>query len=208
MPSLAPQQIRCRMARKRGDRAHGSATSGLAKFCCASTTPRPEFCMPTSMATVREASSPAWSQMTASSRRRPASITCWRPGPRTDPTICVMAMTATSGATGRMRRLAAGKRHLSRAPATTRERAVVAGGSPEELSLREPTRSMRPSPGRPRRPAAHGRQLVQGALHYTHLWRRTGRPVRPAAASAAATVGYGPCHVPLASPRGFLLSVP
>ena len=30
-----------------------------------------------------------------------------------------MAMTATSGATGRMRRLAAGKRHLSRAPATT-----------------------------------------------------------------------------------------
>ena len=46
-------------------------------------------------------------------------MTCWRPAPRTDPTISVMAMTATSGATGRTRRLASGKRHLSSAPATT-----------------------------------------------------------------------------------------
>ena len=33
--------------------------------------------------------------------------------------MSVMAITATSGAAGWMRRLAAGKRHLIRAPATT-----------------------------------------------------------------------------------------
>ncbi len=34
--------------------ALGMATSGLAKFCWAKTTPRPEFCMPTSMEIVRD----------------------------------------------------------------------------------------------------------------------------------------------------------
>ena len=114
--------------------ALGMATSGLAKLPRARTTPRPEFCIPTSMATVRATVSRPSTALparypnrkpqacrlnTARRSRGPASSICSRPPPTTEATIRVMVMTATSGAIGSNDAIARGKRHLSRAPTTT-----------------------------------------------------------------------------------------
>ena len=114
--------------------AHGSATSGFEKFCCASTTPSAEFCIPTSIEIVRDADSRfsqnqpkiypktnplACNVNTAPTSLKPASTTLCRVAPMIEATIKVMARTAISGATGRMRRLMLGKRHLRKAPPMT-----------------------------------------------------------------------------------------
>ena len=63
--------------------AQGIATSGLAKFCWASTTPSPEFCIPTSIEIVRAVSSRPRS-------RRPARY------PSRNPPTCRQKTAATS----------------------------------------------------------------------------------------------------------------
>ena len=76
----------------------------------------------------------------------------------------------------------------------------------------QPSRELAGRPTRSGGPLAEQSTLLNppcvGSAGYTQRCRRTGRPVRCAAASAAATVEYGPCHFPLALPRGFRLLVP